>query len=364
MNKKGISAVVANVLIVLLVVTSVAIIWAVVRPTIEQAGEGIGAGEFFIGLEIENVELSPGENVKVTVKRRAGKGDVTDLKFIIFDGTKSESFSTNEELNELETKTYTLNYAGLIKKISIAPVFKSASGKEKLGNVADKIEYSNSEVMKNHGAVAWWRFEGNTKDSVGRHDGTLHGDVHCNVPGKYGKGCYFDGLDVWPDDAIEIVGSMNSPDFAVGEGGFTYSAWINADNFDNEHTMIMGSYYPWFSVRKEAGNKLQFAFLLSSGSPTADVNGNTALNTQQWYHVVALFDKDKDTKLYLDGVEDASVQQNLFAAPMNTEASHYIGNWYTDLSINIFAGTIDEPMFFNRGLTEEEVKSLYNLDLS
>ena len=48
MNKRGISAVVANVLIVLLVVASVAIIWAVVRPTIEQAGEGIEAGQFLL----------------------------------------------------------------------------------------------------------------------------------------------------------------------------------------------------------------------------------------------------------------------------------------------------------------------------
>ena len=57
-NKKGISAVVANVLIVLLVVASVAIIWAVVRPTIEQAGEGIEAGCFTVQVSPKSCALS------------------------------------------------------------------------------------------------------------------------------------------------------------------------------------------------------------------------------------------------------------------------------------------------------------------
>ena len=115
------------------------------------------------------------------------------MKIIVDDGTKSETFSTDSGIDELETKSYTLNYEGLVKKISIAPVFDS-SGKEKLGNVADEVEYSNKEVMKNHGAIAWWRFEGGAKDSVGRHDGTLRGDVNCDVQGKFGKGCEFDGF--------------------------------------------------------------------------------------------------------------------------------------------------------------------------
>ena len=42
-NKKGISAVVANVLIVLLVVAAVAIIWAVINPVLRGAGDDIAA---------------------------------------------------------------------------------------------------------------------------------------------------------------------------------------------------------------------------------------------------------------------------------------------------------------------------------
>jgi len=357
MNKRGVSAVVANVLIVLLVVASVAIIWAVVRPTIEQAGDEIGAEQFFIGLEIEDVELSPGENVKVIVKRRAGEGDITDLKIIVFDGTESETFSTNEELNELETKSYTLNYDGLVKKISIAPVFESASGEEKLGNVADELEYSNKEVMKNHGAVAWWRFEGSAEDEVGGNDGTLHGEVNCDVSGKYGKGCYFGG-DVGGSDYIVIEDSSN---FDVGEEGFTYSAWIKVESFETEAStqMFMGSNLPCFWIRNS--HKL----LDLSVRTTSQINATesmTPLESEKWYHVVGSFGNDGMVEIYLDGNLDGSAGP--FTPGTEDGSNQFIGKWHATISDQFpFNGKIDEPMIFNRALTDREVKSLYNLDL-
>jgi hypothetical protein len=50
-NRRGVSAVVANVLIILLVVVGVALIWAAVRPSIEKGAQGVQADCFTIQLE-------------------------------------------------------------------------------------------------------------------------------------------------------------------------------------------------------------------------------------------------------------------------------------------------------------------------
>ncbi len=47
-NKKGVSEVVANVLIVLLVIVGVGVIWSVVKPTIDKAGDDINADCFTV----------------------------------------------------------------------------------------------------------------------------------------------------------------------------------------------------------------------------------------------------------------------------------------------------------------------------
>ena len=53
-NKKGVSEVVANVLIVLLVIVGIAVIWSVVKPTIDKGAGGIqNAGDCF------SVSVSP-----------------------------------------------------------------------------------------------------------------------------------------------------------------------------------------------------------------------------------------------------------------------------------------------------------------
>ena len=105
-NKKGISAVVANVLIVLLVVASVAIIWAVVRPTIEQAGEGIEAGCFTVQVKTESCSEGTADNV--VVYRRAGAGTIDELKIIVEsdDGGTTITDIPNPAIEELETKKF------------------------------------------------------------------------------------------------------------------------------------------------------------------------------------------------------------------------------------------------------------------
>ena len=83
--KKGVSEVVANVLIVLLVIVGVAVLWAVVKPTIQKTSDAVQSDCFTVQLNSVKCEinLEPGStdfgNVTYTIMRNSGQGDLRQL---------------------------------------------------------------------------------------------------------------------------------------------------------------------------------------------------------------------------------------------------------------------------------------------
>ncbi|MCH7568542.1 MAG: hypothetical protein IIA87_03925 [Nanoarchaeota archaeon] len=144
MNKRGLSQVVAMILIILIVIVAVSIIWAVVRLTIESGVEGVGIEYITINMEIIGQSVFINDtNVLFKVKRNPGKGDVIGLKVVLEDvNEKKELFDILDfDIEELETMSVMIsNYRdeGLIdiSEISIAPVF-SSNGREVVGNIVD-----------------------------------------------------------------------------------------------------------------------------------------------------------------------------------------------------------------------------------
>lgn len=86
-NKKGVSEVVANVLIVLLVIVGVAVIWSVVKPTIDKSAKEINT-------ECFNVKVSPVscavDGSAGVVKRDAGAGGFQGFK-VIYENAAGET---------------------------------------------------------------------------------------------------------------------------------------------------------------------------------------------------------------------------------------------------------------------------------
>ncbi len=83
--RKGVSEVVANVLIILLVIVGVAVIWAVVKPTIQKTSEAVQSDCFTIQLAPVKCEInleptsSNFGNVTYTIKRTSGQGDLRQI---------------------------------------------------------------------------------------------------------------------------------------------------------------------------------------------------------------------------------------------------------------------------------------------
>lgn len=105
LRKRGLSPVVANVLIILLVIAAVAIVWAVVRPAIEDTGEQIGTGTDCITLDFEILSCDSTGNV--VVRRNAG-GPV-DLVNFRLSGDLGAAHSSTTGLGEVATSSLAAN---------------------------------------------------------------------------------------------------------------------------------------------------------------------------------------------------------------------------------------------------------------
>jgi hypothetical protein len=141
-NKKGLSTIVATLLIILLVLVAVGIIWVVLKNVIQDGAEQVSLGKMTLNLEILQIQKINDSALNVKVKRNAGDGEFVGINFIIDDGENTEVVKTNISLRELEAKSFRLHLlainASKVKKISIVPIFKLESGKEVNGDIQDE----------------------------------------------------------------------------------------------------------------------------------------------------------------------------------------------------------------------------------
>jgi len=150
-DNKGLSTIVATLLIILLVLVAVGIIWVVIKNVISNSSEQISTGTFTISLEIVSASQPQDSsnniiNTNIKVKRNAGEGELEGLIFTIFDGTDTYTYKkTNVSLDQLETKTFVVDYTGKIVSISVYPILATSSGKETTGNLADTYYASGKE---------------------------------------------------------------------------------------------------------------------------------------------------------------------------------------------------------------------------
>jgi len=100
--KRGVSSIVANVLIVLLVVVGVAVLWAAVKPVIDRTADTVQSDCFTVQLEplgcpVDVGATTPGFTTLVglettLLKRNSGAGDLREVK-LVYEGSVYDSAS-------------------------------------------------------------------------------------------------------------------------------------------------------------------------------------------------------------------------------------------------------------------------------
>ncbi len=134
-NKRGLSAIVATLIIILLVLVAVGIIWVVVRNVIQEGSEQISITTKCLDVSLEAVSVVPvvGEagNYSVTLKRAAGGEEIGGVKITLFNETDNsgvlEGFLV---LGVLATETEEFEGVTNANKLEYTAFFIDASGTE------------------------------------------------------------------------------------------------------------------------------------------------------------------------------------------------------------------------------------------
>lgn len=136
MDKRGLSTIVATLLIVLLVIIAVGLVWFVIRGTLESgAGQaGIGAKCLELNMEATKVTCTAAGICDATIHRSAGGDAIAGVKLVFSNGDNSFTHSINESITELQTKTESDVVTAItnVTKVDVVPYFEDESGNEQL----------------------------------------------------------------------------------------------------------------------------------------------------------------------------------------------------------------------------------------
>jgi len=350
--KRGISPLVASVLLIGFVVILAAVVmnWggSFIRNTTEQTGETSEAQLGCISnvnLEVNNVCLL-GKKIRFSINNK-GEDTVDSFNFRVFNNNQVD-LSEGGSLTGFTANNYKANFSNLpkdITKLEIIP--KININGDVVACPAQTVNVDNLDICDEDRAAAVYYFEDGAADSSSyRNDGSIYGGANCSVNGVSGKACYFDGIDDYiniPDD--------DSLDFGVED--FSIEMWVKLS--PNQEA----SGYPGFIIKSDFSSVGWIYFLTSnmifipkigfysnSGAEGWDISSQTALSPNVWHHIAVVFDRNPITggnvSFYLDGslddLENLGPAQNV-----NNAEPLYIGRGWTGQYIN---ATIDSVAIF------------------
>ncbi len=131
-TKRGLSDIVTNVLIILLVLVAVSIIWVFLRPVIQQGAGGLeGAGDCF-SIQLDAVSCDAGTDT-VVVKRGVGSGELSGVAIVITDDSSNsyvhrDSDVTLDELGSLSVDATDTRDIQTSDTVSVAALVQGSEG--------------------------------------------------------------------------------------------------------------------------------------------------------------------------------------------------------------------------------------------
>lgn len=145
MEKRGISGVIATVLLIVIVLVAIIIVWNVVNPFLKKSSEDMGnIDNLAISLNIDKSlslinQTGPS---KIVVTRDSAEGNFDGLKFIFRNSDDMYIETRYEKISAFGTRVFNFNaYQNLtnVSSVEIYPVIKLSSGKEKTGAMLDRM---------------------------------------------------------------------------------------------------------------------------------------------------------------------------------------------------------------------------------
>ena len=223
----------------------------------------------------------------------------------------------------------------------------------------------NIDKIPKNGLVAYYTFSnGHAYDLSGNgNDGIIHGALP--VPDRFFKpneSFQFNNVD----DYIKV----DNPGFLYSDKG-TFIAWVKFDNVDHiQYVASVGdtnSIENYISLIRLDPSSQTLGLYQREVDNANWINGSTIISHDIYYHV-ALVSDGLNWSIYINSKKEVLTIRN----GRNT------GKWFSDLSsidnfvignciikkpyvVPYLTGNIDELLLYDRPLTEDEIRYIYNL---
>jgi hypothetical protein len=376
MSKRGISAIVATVLIILITVAAITIVWSFVIPMISENlvfAELEGRVDILTASGYTFYDAAR-EVASVQVKRDSEEGSMSRVNVVFsFGGESISSSVVAPEPGSTRVYNFDLSEYGVPTEVSVVPIFLVGE-MEKVGDATSSAVVVNGSAdnfltgvydlggeyfseFSSDGLMSMWTFSGDARDDFGDNDGILIGDASI-VDGELLVDGNNDGAN------------MSDIDWLDRPGYFSISLWFNR-TIDNDITTNHGLENILFA--KSSGPSNDNIEIGTDGSNIEiylDSAGNDLVQTYPsnitdgvWYNLVLTYDRDRSNEaaLYLDGEE--IVQTSIWGGVLDNSSRSLVSvgisrvegeNW------GEFEGRIDNVMIWDRALSEEEVSDVYD----
>jgi hypothetical protein len=389
-EKKGISTIIATVLIVLITVASVTILWLGVYPII---GKVMFTEDINLRLTIDKdatYTVFDKDNglLSVRVQRGSDDANIVALKFIIDIKGDSQVYKRYNVpgVNEAGVYLFAVGFVDEVSSVKVVPIYLSYGEEiegsynsfyediyESSGALAASIGKSQSYVSEEYpglgdGLVFYYSFDEDNVGGVFDYSGNGHTGTVTNAvwtaTGKKGGAFEFDGEGDYIDFLLkDTLGTETSGDKTIAFWAKPECKSLGSPPFDNKNSIVFGSednYYINFYDICGSGDNLKVFYTDSMSSQRFDF---IAIEENVWHYYVlsiGIFGNNVDSVLYIDGSivdqEGSSgghgVIDNNFYVGTNSFAGSAEGS-------NSLQGTLDEFRIYNRVLDEEEVANLY-----
>ena len=208
------------------------------------------------------------------------------------------------------------------------------------------------------GLVGHWTFNEGSGTTANDSSGNNNTGTLVNGPiwttGKIGQALNFDGVN----DYVEVRDAgVSIPSLAFGTGPFSVSFWIKVTS-PEDFDILIGARRNYGWQLQDRATFLRFFINDSVGSDTIDSTINPFDNA--WHHIVGLRD-GTNLRLYIDSIAQTPVAdtlRNTDEAPLPGLRFGAGGAVFAD---SFHGGLIDEVRIYNRALTTDEIKRLYNM---
>jgi hypothetical protein len=247
----------------------------------------------------------------------------------------------------------------MLRLVLVLFVFASTSAA-----IGDEPVPNGYQLRMGNGLVGYWPFEDSGKDTSGnKYDLKLEGGATF-TDGKLGRALFI------PDKPRSYaIRDNDDPAFNFGDKPFTIQLWVNFKSLNGEQNLVekfAGDTGPGWTLLKKHPTYHDWQYY-PGGLPSLDEE-QTPAQVGVWQHVVVRrarcepIGKDK-YELFIDGKAASPGASKLLPIDANIVSSPrplLVGiRWYDDRWLNQMNGAIDELAIWNRGLSDEEIKTLY-----